>query len=117
MIIKNIDGSATKIISESKYNRFLSDYIIEVNKFVKNLKQLDYVAEIKSTNNFESFGIVLNKNKKDLTDSQYAQIMLLGLTGAEQQYYTINSNNQCSLTLKYADGEEEKLIFPQVLFD
>ena len=117
LAIKNADGSATKMISYNRYGQFLTDYTVETMKFVMETKRLDFIDDIDHSNDFDAFGVVVNKNKKDLTESEYAQILMLGIVGNERQYYSVNSNNSCTVTVIYSDKEKEILKFPQVLFE
>lgn len=116
LAIKNADGSATKMISYNKYGKFITDYAVETMKFVIETKRLDFIDDIDHSNDFDAFGVVVNKNKKDLTPSEYAQILMLGIVGTEKQYYSVNSNNTCTIEIVYSDKEKEILKFPEALF-
>ena len=110
---KNADGSSTRTIGNNKYHAYLTEFTSSVLKLTFEIKRLDFIESIKSSNNFNSFEIKLNK--EEITQSEYAQILILGCTAIEKQFSTVNSNNSCTINLTFSNGKTETIKFPDIL--
>jgi len=63
----------------------------------------------------DSFDIKLKKNKTDLSDSEFTQIIMLGVLSLEKQYYSVDSKNSSVIKIEFLNGETETLIFPDTM--
>lgn len=112
---KNSDGSATKIIPYGKYNAMLTKYAAGILQYSIGLKKLEFVEDIENSSILDSFDIKLKKNKTDLSDSEFTQIIMLGVLSLEKQYYSVDSKNSSVIKIEFLNGETETLIFPDTM--